>query len=284
MAAAMTDTSPPIPFHREAGIGPGVVCIHCNASSSSQWRPLMDRLAPRHRVLAPDTHGAGRGPAWPSDRALTLSDEVASLEPVLARAGAPLALVGHSYGGAVALLAALRQPERVHALVLYEPTLFALVDAASPAPNEADGIRRTVALASAALARGDRSAAAEVFIDYWMGAGAFLAKPDAQRNAVEAAIVNVQGWGEALFGDTTPLAALRALKIPVLLMQGSETTPSARAVVTLLAQTLPRVETLTFRGLGHMGPVTHAAQVDEAIDGFLRRHPAPLTVVAGRDA
>lgn len=275
MNTALIDLRPAAPFYREAGSGPGVVCIHCNASSSSQWRPLMDRLAPRHRVLAPDTHGAGRGPVWPGNRALTLQDEVALLEPVFARAGEPFALIGHSYGAAVALLAALQQPERVRALVLYEPTLFGLIDAASPMPNAADGIRQAVALAAAALARGDRSAAGEVFIDYWMGEGAWFAKPEAQRSAIEAAVVNVQGWGSALFGDSTPLAAFRALKIPVLLMQGSETTPSARAVATLLAGTLPRVETLTLQGLGHMGPATHPAQVDEAIEGFLRRHAAP---------
>jgi len=274
MNTALIDLRSAAPFFREAGSGPGVVCIHCNASSSSQWRPLMDRLAPRHRVLAPDTHGAGRGPAWPRDRALTLRDEVVLLEPVFARAGDPFALIGHSYGAAVALLAALQQPERVRALVLYEPTLFGLIDAASPMPNAADGIRQTVALAAAALARGDRGAAAEIFIDYWMGEGAWLAKPEAQRSAIEAAVVNVQGWGSALFGDNTPLAAFRALKMPVLLMQGSETTPSARAVATLLARTLPQVETMTLRGLGHMGPVTHPAQVDEAIEGFLRRHAA----------
>lgn len=275
MNTAVIDVRPAAPFFREAGSGPGAVCIHCNASSSSQWRPLMDRLAPRHRVLAPDTHGAGRGPVWPDNRALTLQDEVALLEPVFARAGEPFALIGHSYGAAVALLAALQQPERVRALLLYEPTLFGLIDAASPTPNAADGIRQTVALASAALARGDRGAAAEVFIDYWMGEGAWLTKPEAQRSAIEAAVVNVQGWGGALFGDSTPLAAFRALKMPVLLMLGSETTPSARAVATLLARTLPRVETLTLQGLGHMGPVTHPAQVDEAIEGFLRLHAAP---------
>ena len=98
-----------------------MVCIHCNASSSSQWRPLMDRLAQSHHVLAPDNHGAGRGPPWPSDHALTLLDEVALLEPAFARAGKPFALIGHSYDAAVALLAALQQPERVRALVLYEP-------------------------------------------------------------------------------------------------------------------------------------------------------------------
>ena len=84
----MTDNHAPLPtplFYREAGSGPGVVCIHCNGSSSSQWRPLMDRLAPRHRVLAPDTHGAGRGPAWPTDRPLTLRDEVTLLEAALAQ-------------------------------------------------------------------------------------------------------------------------------------------------------------------------------------------------------
>ena len=265
---------PALPFHREAGSGPAVVCIHCNASSSSQWRPLMDRLAPHHRVLAPDTHGAGRGPAWPTERTLTLHDEVALLEPVFARAGAPFALVGHSYGGAVALIAALKQPERVRALVLYEPTLFALVDAASPAPNEADGIRETVARAAAALAAGNRGAAAEAFIDYWMGDGAWAAKAESQRSTIEAAIVNVQGWGRALLGETTPLAAFRALEMPVLLMQGSRTPASARAVATLLARTLPRVETLSFDGLGHMGPITHPAEVDAAIEDFLRRHTA----------
>lgn len=220
-----------------------------------------------------DTHGAGRGPAWPTDRTLTLHDEVALLEPVFAHAAAPFALVGHSYGAAIALLAALRRPERVHALVLYEPTLFALVDAASPAPNAADGIRATVARAAAALAAGDRGGAAEAFIDYWMGVGAWAAKPEAQRSAIEAAVVNVQGWGRALLGETTPLGAFRALGMPVLLMQGSETTTSARAVSTLLARTLPRVETLTLRGIGHMGPITHPAEVDTVIEDFLRRHP-----------
>lgn len=259
---------------REAGRGPGVVCIHCNASSSSQWRPLMERLAPRHRVLAPDTHGAGRGPAWPVDRPLALGDEVALLEPVFARAGTPYALVGHSYGGAVALLAALRQPDRVGALVLYEPTLFALVDAEHPPPNAADGIRETVRRSAAALAAGDPNAAAEAFIDYWMGAGAWRGKPEPQRLAIEAAIRNVQDWGHALFDEPTPLAAFSALRMPVLLMQGGQTTLSARAVSALLARTLPRVETVRFADLGHMGPLTDPAQVDAEIEDFLRRHLA----------
>lgn len=48
--------------HREAGSGQAVVCLHASASSSAQWRPLMDRLADRLRTLAADlveVSGAG---------------------------------------------------------------------------------------------------------------------------------------------------------------------------------------------------------------------------------
>ena len=71
--------------------------------------------------------------------------------PFVRDAGSPLTLVGHSYGAAVALRAALDRPERVRAMVLYEPTLFSLVDAEAPPPNATAGIRQAVADASLAL-------------------------------------------------------------------------------------------------------------------------------------
>lgn len=258
-----------IPFFREAGAGPGVVCVHCNASSSAQWRGLMDRLAPRFHVLAADSHGTGRGPASPTDRTLRLQDEVALLQPLLARAGELLALVGHSYGGAVALLAALQH--RPRALVLYEPTLFALLDEEAPPPNEAEGIRQTVADAAAHLARGDRSAAAGRFIDFWMGEGSWSRMPENRRAPIEEAIAHVQGWGTALFTQPTPLSDFGALDLPVLLMVGSESPASSRGVARLLAGALPRLQRLELPGLGHMGPVTHPEVVNAAIEAFLLR-------------
>ena len=85
---------------------------------------------------------------------IALRDEVDFIEPILAMAGTPFALVGHSYGAAVALIAALANPGRVRALALYEPTLFSVVDARSPPPNGVDGIRNAVSAAAAALDAG----------------------------------------------------------------------------------------------------------------------------------
>ena len=261
----------PEPFVRTAGAGPGVVCLHSNASSSTQWRALMDQLAPGFHVLAPDSYGSGKSPEWPSDRVIGLRDEVALIEPVLAQAGTPLALVGHSYGGAVALIAALAHPGRVRALALYEPTLFALLDAESPPPNPADGIRHAVAQAAAALDTGDTDAAARHFIDYWMGAGSWQQTPPPRRAPIADSVKNVRRWAHALMTEPTPLAAFRALDIPVLCMVGKRSTVSAHGVTRLLMAVLPRVEVLEFDGLGHMGPVTHPEPVNAAIAAFLER-------------
>jgi pimeloyl-ACP methyl ester carboxylesterase len=262
---------PVSPFFREVGSGPGVVCLHSNASSSSQWRALMETLAPRFHVLAADAYGVGKSPAWPTDRPVWLRDEVALLEPVLARAGDPFAIVAHSYGAAVALIAAVTQPHRVRVLALYEPTLFALLDAESPPPNDADGIRSAVAHAAAALDAGDPARAAECFIDFWMGAGAWDHMPEPRKGPIAASVANVRGWAHALFGEPTPLRAFAELNVPVLYMIGKNSPASSRGVARVLTRALPRVEVVEFEGLGHMGPVTHPEVVNEAISNFLER-------------
>jgi len=259
------------PFFRELGSGPGVVCLHSNASSSSQWRALMESLAPRFRVLAADSYGAGKSPGWPTDRPVRLGDEVALLEPVFARAGGGPAIVGHSYGAAVALIAAVTQPGRFRALALYEPTLFALVDAESPPPNDADGIRDAVAGAVAALGADDPAGAARCFIDFWMGKGAWDQTPEPRKGPIATSVTNVRGWAHALFGEPTPLSAFAELDVPVLYMIGARSPASSRAVARLLTRVLPRVEVVEFEGLGHMGPVTHPEVVNEAIGRFLDR-------------
>ncbi|RYY94001.1 MAG: alpha/beta hydrolase, partial [Comamonadaceae bacterium] len=186
-------------------------------------------------------------------------------------AGAPLALVGHSYGAAIALIAALANPARVRAIALYEPTLFALLDAAQPAPNDGDGIRTAVIDAGSALDAGDTDAAARHFIDYWMGAGSWARTPDARKAPIAASVRNVRRWGHALFTEPAPLAAFRALDVPVLYMVGRRSTASAHGVARLLTQALPRVQVRTFDDLGHMGPVTHPEVVNEAVSQFLEQ-------------
>jgi pimeloyl-ACP methyl ester carboxylesterase len=172
----------------------------------------------------------------------------------------------------VALIAALADPRRVRAMALYEPTLFALLDAERPAPNEAEGIRNAVADASIALDAGNPDGAAERFIDYWMGSGTWKQMPAERRQPIAASGTNVRRWAHALFTEPTPLNAFRSLDVPVLYMVGKRSTPSGHGVARLLLSALPRVELVEFEDLGHMGPVTHPDPVNQAIRQFLEVH------------
>ena len=89
--------------------------------------------------------------------------------------------MAHSYGAAVALIAAVSQPRGISALALHEPTLFAVLDAESPSPNDADGIRGAVAGAAAAVDAADLFAAAECVINFWMGKGTWARTPESRK-------------------------------------------------------------------------------------------------------
>lgn len=262
------------PFAREAGTGPTVVCLHANASHSGQWRGLMDLLAPRFHVVAVDSYGAGKTADWPSRTEIRLADEAALIEPLLARAAGGVHLVGHSYGAAVALKAALVAPARVRSLAVYEPTPFALVDRGAPRPNGTEGIQDAVRRAGERLDRGDAPGAARAFIDFWMGQGSFDRMPAERQPAIVEACRNVRRWAHALMTEPATLDDFRRLRMPVLYLVGGRSPGSSRCVADLLVPALPNVQRVDFPQLGHMAPVTQPAPVNEAIAAFLLAQPA----------
>jgi pimeloyl-ACP methyl ester carboxylesterase len=255
-------------YVREAGAGVPLVCIHASASSSGQWRPLMDRLAGRFRSLAVDLYGSGKSPDWPADRPLTLADEVALLEPIFESIGDGFHLLGHSYGGAVALKTALAGPWRLRSLILFEPVLFGLLNADDPAQREITAVRDDTI---AAVDRGDLDTAGARFVDYWSGAGAWAGMRDERRRLVATAMRKVKSEWHAAFEEPAPLAAFGALDVPTLCFVGSDSPASSRAVSRLLAKTLSRATEVEIEGVGHMGPVTHPDRINALIEGHLEQ-------------
>ena len=111
--AGPTD-APSLPI--DAGTGPVVVLVHGQPGAGADWEVLAGLLAGEHRVLAPDR------PGWGSDRrpAMGIAANADALEAALGAAAVEgaVTVVGHSFGGGVALELALRHPDRVGALVL----------------------------------------------------------------------------------------------------------------------------------------------------------------------
>jgi len=248
---------------------PAVICVHSSASSARQWAPLQDSLAGAYRVIAPDLLGYGAGRKWKYERALSLDDEAREIESLIAAEPGGVHLVGHSFGGAVALHTALRNPGRVKSVVLYEPVLANLLQdnaAAHAAFVEFASVRNAVRRA----VHSDRTEhAAQVFVDYWSGPGAWSALPDKRRQAIVQRMRKVDAEFDAIFYNATSLSAYRRITVPVLNLVGCATRLPPRAIVDLLGTVLPDVRRQEIAEAGHLGPLTHADEVNKRIRAFL---------------
>lgn len=252
----------PAPARSPAHPEPPLLCLHASGSTGRQWAAIADALGSRVRVVAPDLLGCGGG-AWPLGAPASLDDEAQALAPLLARG--PVRLFGHSYGGAVALQIALRWPDRVAGLTLYEPVRFALLrrDPATVAAGAAIvGVGRRIGMA--VLSR-DFDGAAETFVDYWSGEGTWQRMPPSRRRALAARMPKVQAEFEALFADAVPAAAYGPLRMPVQLIGGTRSPLPARLVLSLLAAAMPGAQVTRIEGAGHMAPVEMPRRVLEAM-------------------
>ena len=267
-------------FARRHGAGDRVLCLHSSTGSHAQWRDLTEALAGRCETITPDLHGHGRSPAWPAEAANSLHIDAHAVSALLPDAddgsAAPgVHLVGHSYGGAVALQIALREPRRVRSLTLYEPVPFGLMHACAPGGTALGEIQDIAGSVEALVRRGDLDGAARVFVSYWGGAAAWEAMGPAQRTAVFARIVTVPRHFAALFRATWSARLLACLTMPVLLIHGAATRAPARCVADLLGDALPHVKRIEIAGAGHLGPMTHASAVTAAMLGHLQANGLP---------
>jgi pimeloyl-ACP methyl ester carboxylesterase len=250
---------------------PPVVLLHSSMSSRSQWAALMAAHGADYRFIALDLLGYGKAPhpEAASHAAFSLGQEVDAVRAALSSElgdSESFHLVGHSYGGATALRLARTMPERIRSLVVFEPVAFHLLDAADPARMQVCDV---VAAINAAASEED---AARQFIDYWNGAGAFDTLPPVLRERFTAQVAKVKLDFVALLGEPATVRDMQTIDVPALVLYGSTSPASTRAVAALLTPALPRASALQTPG-GHMAPITHANDVNQAIAAFLAAQP-----------
>ena len=227
-----------------------VVLLHSHGLDGGQWRKLSGELVERgYRVSAPDLTGQGKSEPWPQAKPFSFHIDVERIAELK-----PDHLIGHSYGGLVALHVARVTP--VRSLALFDPVAFSVLGAD-------DGDARAI-LDALDLSWGDPERWLRTFVEFWSGAGAW----DAMREEARAEFRRV-GWViregvRTLMTDHTPLSAF-ALDVPALVMTGEHSPLPARRVVERLAQALPRARHVVVPGVGHLGPVTRARDVNTHI-------------------
>ncbi len=250
----------------DEGLGPSVALIHSSGLGATEWRRLIRRLAPSHRVVAPSLVGYGRT-CWAVDGEPDFRTDLALVEALLSSLQPPVHLVGHSYGGFLALLAAARGKTPIATLAAYEPvTVGALRSAAGfvsfAGIDDFDGLFD--------LSRGGLEGFLQRFIDYWNGAGAWQQLSDKQQAVYRA--VGPKIYQEVKSGsyDETPHSFYRTINAPTLLLSGETSPRDAGRACSILAETISGARHQTISGAGHMGPLTHG----HTVSGLIANHIA----------
>lgn len=234
-----------------------VVLLHSSASSGAQWRSFAERQGARYRVVAPDLYGYGSAPHWGGSGPFRLEHEAEAVLAVMERLEGPVHLVGHSYGGAVALHVASRHARLLRSLTLIEPVAFHLLE-------DRSGIAGVAGRIAQALASGDYEGGMAQFVDYWTP-NAWNAMTAARRSAMAGRIGKVALDFHAAFNEPARAADLRELSLPTLVLRGSDSPLPAQRIAELLARVLPAARLETLEGAGHMSPLTHADAVNRLI-------------------
>ena len=253
----------------EQGAGEPVILLHSSASSASQWRSLAQRLSGRYRVLAPDLWGYG-GTGMRREPGFSLAHEAEIVQALLHRAGGSAHLVGHSYGGAVALHVALRHAASILSLNLIEPTAFHLLreNEAMDAAAFAE-IAAIAARVNRACIDGDHVGGMARFVDYWSIPGTWAAFSTSKRLALSTKLEKVALDFQALFDEPTRLQDCWPLFMPTLLIQGSASPLPARRICGQLSRIITGSQLEVVEGAGHMLPLTHAERVNALIAAHL---------------
>lgn len=243
-----------------------VIALHCSGAGAGQWRLLGETLGPGYTLFAPEHYGCERTGPWTGTHAFTLADEAARTTDLIDRSVNKVHLVGHSYGGGVALHVALARPARIASLVLYEPSAFHLLkimgERGAAAFAEIADITRVTAQGVIA---GDYAGAAAAFVDYWSGVGAWAALRPTMQDALIRWAPKAPLDFRALIEEPTPLAAYSDLRMPVLVMRGEHAPRPTRKIAEMLASVMPKARLAVIDGAGHMGPSTHGSVVSKLI-------------------
>lgn len=249
----------PLTVHRYGRPGsPTVVLVHGVTDAGTTWPDLVTRWGDTWDLVAPDLRGHGASPRFTPEQ-LPQAPEV-MLDDVLALVDAepdPVALVGHSLGGLLALRAALARPDRVRALVVEDPARP--TGRRTPDPAFTAGI-------TAGLDAAVRDRQAEV---------------ERMRRETPWSDTEIEAWAdsrlqvdrdyvrEGLFlGDAAWEEAFDALRVPTLLVLPPDAPMAPRAD----GFDNPLVRTVVIPGAGHCVRRDRPEEFHAEVDAFLAQH------------
>ncbi len=244
-----------------AAAAPPLLCLHGVTSHGARYRRLAAERLTDYRVLAPDLRGHGLSDWEPPWNLGTHVDDL--LETMDALHLERVDVVGHSFGGRLALELAARRPERVHRAILLDPAVWV----PPPVALERAEAHRTdesfASVADAVEARlADNPTAPRAFVEQELPEHIRLDTDGRWRFRYSRAAV------VAAYGEMAKPPPLDRVQTPVLLIRAAAADVVPKPLAEIVRETLPDCEVVTVPG-GHIVMWDAFAETADAILAFL---------------
>ncbi|WP_017221329.1 alpha/beta fold hydrolase [Moritella dasanensis] len=283
-AANVNNTTPC--YYEQQGSGSPIVFIHGSYATTSTWKKIIQQLASTHHCISIKLPGHGGMPDPADFSAPNIETELAIVESVIAevceqraqtnqhdqyehsnqlkqpyqckQSKQTIQLIGHSFGGVVALALALKGSVNIRALTLFEPVttwVFTAVgddDMTTQVNKFIQGYRQGI--------RNNEPYVCGQVIDFWGGEGAFEPLPDFIKDGMVPLTENNNRHWTLCENTYHDRSALQALTIPTKLVCGSASNPIAQAIVSHLSHELPNNKRYTITGASHFLVTSHASE------------------------
>lgn len=246
---------------KQLGAGPPVVFLHGSYATSSTWKKMVGQLAETHLCIAIDLPGHGGSPGPDDFSDPTVETELSFVEKIVTElTDEPIHLVGHSYGGVVALALALDGRLPVVEMTLFEPVAVSALgstDAIQPMAS-----LHTFLLKYRESVRQNTPHACGQVIDFWCGEGAFAQLPGFIKDSMEPMTANnIRHWDLCVSIDSSS-AILQKCLIPTRIVYGTDSHPLAHAIAEKLHSQMSQSKTYIIEGASHFLVTSH---VDECV-------------------
>ena len=249
-----------------------LVMVHGSWSSRQEWDPVVAQLADSFRILTYDRRGHSESERLGGQG--SVREDVADLAALIEQLDlAPAWVAGNSFGGSITLRLAGERPDLLRGITAHEPPLFSLVaNDSAVAPMFEEEVQREAAVAER-IASGDHAGAAEQFTEA-LATGLWAEfSPETRQIMID----NAPTYRDEV-NDPDQLAFdldwIRDFPRPALLTQGEQSPSLYKAVITKIAEALPRAEVQEFKGAGHVPHEEQPGAYVKAVTAFVRRHSA----------
>lgn len=252
-----------------AGSGTPIVFLHCSMSSKEQWFQIFNELKQDYAVLAVDLYGYGESPFPGKTKHFSLDMEIELIESAMEETigkNANFHLVGHSYGGAVAMRYSSLDKSKNISLSIYEPMLNHVFRETDEAMYRL-GIDFISDIENDVI-NGDPDLGCTKFIDLFSGDGTYERLPGEIKDLFRKYIKKMPMDYRATIGDELSLSKYENIDIPVCLMAGEKSVELTLDISDKLSTVLKNVEYHKINGT-HMAPIEKPDLVNSIIKEFI---------------